>query len=129
MRTGRLSGLLLVFSALAAIWAQPALADEAASIFDPSRMFVVRLTLPQKSREGLAAGRDKYQPGTFSLAETDGTPGGEGPFSTPVNVKIKLKGSASYRPLSEKSAFKIKFEEALFGVSRSVIRRIGPPRG
>jgi hypothetical protein len=106
--------LTLVVSALGGLWAQGAAADEAASIYDPSKMYVIRLTLPQKSREGLAADRDKYQPGTFSLAETDGTPGSEGPFSTPVNVKIKLKGSASYRPLSEKSAFKIKFEEAPF---------------
>lgn len=41
-------------------------------------MNVVHLTLPQESREGLATDRDKYQPGTFSLAETDGTPGGVG---------------------------------------------------
>jgi hypothetical protein len=112
--------LTLVVSALGGLWAQSAAADEAASIYDPSRMDAIRLTLPQKSREGLAADRDKYQPGTFSLAETDGTPESEGPFSTPVNVKIKLKGSASYRPLSEKSAFKIKFEEAPFRGLRTI---------
>jgi hypothetical protein len=120
MKAIQLVVLTLVVSALGGLWAQSAAADEAASIYDPSRMHVIRLTLPQKSREGLAADRDKYQPGTFSLAETDGTPGGEGPFSTPVNVKIKLKGSASYRPLSEKSAFKIKFEEAPFRGLRTI---------
>jgi hypothetical protein len=111
----RLWGLALIVSGLVGVWAQVAWADDpAATIYEPGQMSVIKLTLPQKSREGLAADRDKYQPGTFSLAETDGTPGGEGAFSTPVNVKIKLKGSASYRPLSEKSAFKIKFEEAPF---------------
>jgi hypothetical protein len=114
MKAIRFVGLTLVLLALGGPWAQGASADDAAALFDPSRMYVINLTLPQTSREGLAANRDKYQPGTFSLASTNGMPGGEGPFSPPVNVKIKLKGSASSRPLSEKSAFKIKFEEAPF---------------
>jgi hypothetical protein len=114
MRAGRLWSLTLAFSILATAWAQSASADEAAALFDPGRMFVIKLSLPEKSRQELAKDHDKYQPGTFSLAETDGTPGGVGPFSTLVNVKIKLKGSASLRPLEEKSAFKIKFEEQPF---------------
>jgi CotH kinase protein len=120
MRAIRFVVPALVLSVLGGFSTASASADAAAAIFDPSAMSVIKLTLPQKSREGLAADRDKYQPGTFSLAETDGTPGEEGPFSTPVNVKIKLKGSASYRPLSEKSAFKIKFEEAPFEGLRTI---------
>jgi CotH kinase protein len=104
-------GLALV--AVAGPWAQGAEADEAASLYDPGRMHVVKLSLPQKSREELAKDRDKYQPGTFSLAESvDGTPDSVGAFSTPVSVEVKLKGSASYRPLSGKSAFKIRFPQA-----------------
>jgi hypothetical protein len=115
MRAGRLWSLTLAFSILATAWAAPpALADDAATLYDPSRMHVVKLHLPQASRDGLNADSDKYQPGTFSVAETDGTPNGIGAFTTPVNVKIKIKGSASRRPLSEKSAFKIKFEEQPF---------------
>ncbi len=114
MRAFRIVALPVLLLVACGLWVDSAVADEAAALFDPGKMAVIKLTLPQKSREGLAADRDKYQPGTFSLAETNGTPGGEGPFSPPLNVKIKLKGSASYRPLSEKSAFKIKFEEAPF---------------
>jgi hypothetical protein len=114
MGASRLWGLVLVFSILGASWAESASADSADSLYDPSKMYVVELSLPQKSRQGLAADSDKYQPGTFSLAETDGTPGGVKAFSAPVSVEIKLKGSASRRPLSGKSAFKIKFDEAPF---------------
>ena len=103
----------LVFVAVGGPWAQSAAADEAAALFDPGRMYVVKLSLPQKSREELAKDRDKYQPGTFSIAESgDGTPDSVGPFSTPVAVEMKLKGSASFRPLSGKSAFKIRFPKA-----------------
>ncbi len=105
---------MLLIPALGGLWAASAAADEAAQLFDPGRMYVIKLTLPQASQEGLAADRDKYQPGTLSMAETDGTPGGVGAFSPPTNIKLKLKGSASYRPLGKKSAFKIKFEEAPF---------------
>jgi spore coat protein CotH len=91
-------------------WAAGALADDAAQIFDPSRMYVIKLTLPQTSEEELADHPYDHQPGTFSIAETDGTPSGVGSFSTPVSVGIRLKGGASLRPLSAKSAFKIKFE-------------------
>lgn len=114
MRVFRLLASLLVLCALGGPLAASAGADEAASLFDPGRMFVIKLNLPQASIDALAADRDKYQPGTLSLAETDGTPAGVGSFSAPVNIKLKLKGSASYRPLSEKSAFKIKFEDAPF---------------
>jgi hypothetical protein len=114
MRAIRFAALALAVLALSGPWAQSAAADDAGAIFDPSTMYVVELSLPQKSREGLAANSDKYQPGKFSLAETDGTPDGVGAFSTPVDVEIKIKGSASRRPLSEKSAFKIKFDDAPF---------------
>jgi hypothetical protein len=106
--------LTLVLSALGGFWTVSASADDAAAIFDPGGISVVKLTLPPTSRAGLEADSDKYQPGKFSLAETDGTPDGVGAFSTSVNVEIKIKGSASRRPLNEKSAFKIKFEEAPF---------------
>jgi hypothetical protein len=113
MRAGRLWSLALAFSILAAAWAAPpALADDTATLYDPARMFVVKLSLPEKSRKELAIDRNKYQPGTFSLAESsNGRPSGVGSFSSPVSVEMKLKGSASYRPLSGKSAFKIRFPQ------------------
>src|SRR6476646_6107331 len=114
MRAIRQAAMSLVFLALGGCWAQVALADQAAGLFDPGRMHVIKLSLPQKSWDALEEDRDKYQPGTFSLAETDGTPDGVGPFSPSVDIKVKLQGSASYRPLTDKSAFKIKFEAAPF---------------
>jgi hypothetical protein len=106
--------LTLALASLGCSLAAPAaVADDAAGLYDPSRMHVIELQIPQKSREELAKDRNKYQPGTFSLAESvDGTPGGIATFSTPVSIELKLKGSASYRPLNEKSAFKIRFPKA-----------------
>ncbi len=107
--------LTLALLALGGCWAQSALADDAEGLYDPGRVYVIELSLPEKSRNELAKDRHKYQPGTFSLAEsTDGTPAGVGDLSDPVSVEVKLKGSASYRPLSEKSAFKIRFPGAPF---------------
>lgn len=116
MRAIRSGALALVIAMFGGPWAASAVADDAAPLFDPSRMYVVKLTLPQGSIDGLGVDRDKYQPGTFSFAATDGTPGGVGSFSTPIGMKVKLKGSASYRPLSEKSAFKIKLDAPVLGL-------------
>lgn len=56
--------------------------------------------------------------GRFSLAETDGTPGTAGPFSAPLTVGIELKGNlGSLRKVSEKAAFKIKFDKFVEGQS------------
>jgi hypothetical protein len=114
MRVLRFAASLLALAALGGSWVTRASADDAATLFDPSRMQVIKLTLPPASIEGLEADRNEHQPGALSLAETNGTPGRVGAFSTPVHIKLKLKGSASYRPLYEKSAFKIKFEGTPF---------------
>ncbi len=53
---------------------------------------------------------------TFSLAETDGAPDGIAEFGAPLTVGLRLKGKAgSFRPLGEKSAFKVKFNEFVSG--------------
>lgn len=108
---------MLVLSALSGFWAPGAAADEAATIFDPGRMYVIKLTLPPEGETALGKTESQpnttpfeYQPGgTFSIAETDGTPDGVAKFSDPVPVEVRLKGSASLRYLDKKSAFKIKF--------------------
>lgn len=110
-------GLVALFWALASTLAAPsALAaepsgDPAAAMYGPETVVAIDLTLPPGSVAALEADpTGDYQDGTFSLAATDGTPGGVGAFSAPIAVGIRLKGKAgSFRPLGEKSAFKVKF--------------------
>jgi hypothetical protein len=99
----------------AALVASPAAAigppDPAASMYTPDSIVAIDLTLPQASLEALETEppSDEYQEGTFSLATTDGTPEGTGEFSPPLTVGVRLKGGhGSFRPLSEKAAFKLK---------------------
>ena len=47
------------------------------------------------------------------MAKTDGTPGGEETLLTPspMKVEVRLKGDASFEPLTGKAAFKLKFKK------------------
>jgi len=110
---GRANALLIAVAALwvAAPVAAAAADDPAAALYQPGRVDVIELNLPQASIDGLEADPDAYQPGTFSLAPTDGTPSGIGAFSAPVKAEVRLKGDASFRPLSGKAAFKLKFKK------------------
>jgi hypothetical protein len=88
--------------------------DLAAPLFQPYAIDVIDLQLPPASFETLEAEpEENYVEGTFSMAESDGTPGGLGPFSAPIAVGIRLKGgNGSFRELKdEKAAFKIKFNQ------------------
>ena len=87
---------------------------------------VVELTLPQTSIDNLEVEPDEYQPGTFSMAETDGTPEGMGTFSTPLPVSVRLKGKASFMPLSGKAAFKFKFgkTERFLGLKKMTLNNM-----
>ena len=106
--------------------AAPAAADEAAALYDPTTVSVVELTLSQPSIDALEAEPDEYQPGTFSLAYTDGAPGGIGSFSAPLPVKVRLKGKASFQPLTGKAAFKFKFgkTERFLGLKKMTLNNM-----
>ena len=109
----RLFAVLAASVTAVALLPAAAAADEAEALYDPGTVWVVDLQLPQTSVEALEADPEgAYQPGTFSVAQSDGTPGGVGAFSTPQAMEIRLKGSASFKPLSGKAAFKIKFPKA-----------------
>jgi len=112
MRAIRQAVLTLVFMALGGCWAQVAVADEAAEVYDPSKMYVIKLTLPPSSQLALENWEtwQEYQPGKFSWAvSSNGVPPSPGAFTTPDDVEIRLKGNYSFRNLTAKSAFKVKF--------------------
>jgi spore coat protein CotH len=116
MRT-RVAGLALALALLGCAWAQAAFAaDEAGPIYDPSQVFFVNLTLSSTEEAKLEAEPGEYVKGTFSMTKSvDGTPSGaEVPFISSRAAEIRLKGNAggSFRDLSEKAAFKLKFKKA-----------------
>src|SRR5262245_43098874 len=96
--------------------AAPAAALTADSMSEPTTVVAIDLQLPPASVAALEADPDEYVEGTFALAESDGTPAGIGPYSAPLTVGVRLKGSAgSFRDLSAKAAFKVKFNEFVKG--------------
>jgi hypothetical protein len=116
MTTIRTACLALALSILFAFSAAPALADEAASIYDPSKVVIIDLELSAEAEAKLEAAPDEYVKGTFSMSQTaGGTPSGE--ESTLISerpVEVRLKGSVggSFRKLKEKPGLKLKFKKA-----------------
>ncbi|HEU4735547.1 MAG TPA: CotH kinase family protein [Solirubrobacterales bacterium] len=117
MRAIRASGLALVFLLLSGLSAQVAAADEAEALYDPSAVVFIDLTLPEPEKAKLEAAPDEYVKGTVSMTKSsDGTPGGEEPTpfiaSRPVEVRLKGSVGGSFRELSGKAGFKLKFKKA-----------------
>ncbi|MFL5873776.1 MAG: CotH kinase family protein [Solirubrobacterales bacterium] len=104
-------GLLALLPVLSA-------ADEAEVVYDPSTVSVIEIDLPQTSQEALEADPEgAYQKATLTFKRTDGTPGGVVEIIGPKEVEMRLKGSASFRDLSEKAAFKFKFPKEEVGTT------------
>lgn len=81
-------------------------------LYDPSKVVAIDLTLSPSAEAELEAEPDEYVEGGFAISTTDGVPGGEEQLVESRGlVGIRLKGSAkgSFRPLSGKAAFKVKF--------------------
>jgi CotH kinase protein len=81
-------------------------------MYEPGTIVAIDLTLSPAEKTKLEADHEKYVKGAFSLAKTDGTPGGlKTPVVTSQPVEVRLKGNVngSYRPLSGKAGFKLKF--------------------
>lgn len=106
-----IAALIAVF-----LWALPAVAlgDEAEQIYQPSAMVEVDLTLSAEAEKSLEEEPDEDVKGTFSAWLTDGEPGGsktELTTSHPVEVHLKGHVGGSFRPITEKAAFKLKFKK------------------
>lgn len=88
-----------------AFGAAPASADEADWLYDPTKVVEIDFELAPEDEAGLEAEPDEYVPATFTLAA-------EGQTFGPIEVGFRLKGGhGSFRPLTEKAAFKVKFDE------------------
>ncbi len=103
--------IALAIAALAPVGASQAVAAEPAPgpagwLFDPGTVVEIDLDLPQASVDVLKVKpEEEYQPATFSLTAGEQTFG-------PLSVGARLKGGlGSFRPLSQKAAFKLKFDE------------------
>jgi hypothetical protein len=84
-------------------------------MYQPQTMVVIDLNIPQASVDALEEEEDHgdYHPAEFSLSTPPGAPAGVAPTSTPLKVEVRLKGhfNSSFRPLTEKAAFKVKFNK------------------
>lgn len=131
MRMNRLAGLVLALALLGCALAQAALAaDEAGPIYEPGQVLFINLTLSPTEKAKLEAKPDEYVIGTFSMTKSaDGTPSGaEVPFVPSRTAEIRLKGNAggSFRDLSKKAAFKLKFKktEAVLGLRKMTLNNM-----
>jgi CotH kinase protein len=118
MRTIRAICLGLTFLAAFACATSVAAAEpepgEAGWLYDPGKIVAIDLTLSPAAEAELESEPDEYVEGGIAISTTDGVPGGEEHLIASRNpVGIRLKGSAkgSFRPLSGKAAFKIKFKQ------------------
>jgi hypothetical protein len=106
----RLSALVFALCAAFAAVASPAAAEpepgDAGWIYDPGKVVVIDLTLSPGAEAELEAG--------FAISTTDGVPGGEEHLvesRSPVGIRLKGGAKGSFRPLSGKAAFKVKFKQ------------------
>lgn len=93
-------------------------------LFDPGTVVEIDLELPQESIDVLEVEPEEaYQPATFSLTAGQQTYG-------PLEVGARLKGGlGSFRPLSQKAAFKLKFDElvedqSFFGLEKLTLNNM-----
>lgn len=108
-RIWRGAALLGCVLAFVTVVAAPVWGDEAVLLYDSSTVAEIDLGLPQSSIEALEAEPDEYQPATVELSLGNKTYG-------PYEVGTRPKGGlGSFRPLTGKAGFKVKFDEYVDG--------------
>jgi hypothetical protein len=131
-RRGRRFAAAILTALAALVLAAPAgaapIADEAAVVYDPHAVAVVDLTLSAGAIAALEAVPSEYVKGTFAMATTSGGPAGEETTLTPTPhpVEVRLKGSGSFRPITGKAAFKLKFKkvDAFLGLRKMTLNNM-----
>ncbi|HEY5815170.1 MAG TPA: CotH kinase family protein [Solirubrobacterales bacterium] len=92
--------------------------DAAAPMYASGALVEIDLDLSQAALKALKDEPEEYVPGDFTLSFTDGTPGGPWkPLPSVDKVGVRLKGNVggSFRPIDDKAAFKVKFNEFVKG--------------
>lgn len=119
---------MLVFVCLLAVPAT-ASADEAELIYQPGAVLEIDLDISAEDEAKLELEPDKDVAAKFTARLTDGTPGGSTvPLASERPVKVHLKGhkAGSFRKLTEKAAFKLKFKEenAFLGLRKMTLNNM-----
>ncbi|HET9197175.1 MAG TPA: CotH kinase family protein [Solirubrobacterales bacterium] len=124
----RIVATILAALVLAAPAAAAPIADEAAVVYDPAAVATVDLTLSPEAIAALEAEPSEYVKGTFAMATTSGGPAGVETTLTPTPhpVEVRLKGSGSFRPITGKAAFKLKFKkvDAFLGLRKMTLNNM-----
>jgi hypothetical protein len=131
-RRGAGSVALFIVALAALIVAAPAgatpIADQAGLVYDPHAVATIDLTLSPEAIADLEAEPAVYVKGSFEMATTSGGPEGEETTLTPSPsaVEVRLKGSGSFRPITGKAAFKLKFKkaEAFLGLRKMTLNNM-----
>lgn len=87
--------------------------DESAAVFDPERVATYALELPAESVAALGADPRTYVRGTLRVDDV-----------TLIDIGVRLKGEWNFRPLGEKAAFKLKFDEFVNGQTFHGLKRL-----
>ncbi len=90
-------------------------ADEAEQIYNPGALVEIDLGLSPEAEAALESEPFEDVKANFTARLTDGVPGGSTTLLVadhPVEVRLKGHLNGSFRPLSEKAAFKLKFKKS-----------------